>query len=333
MSSVNRPDKVSLDAYSDPQLQLQNGDGVYSRFTNILRTPILNAKGIQLLNANFINSRLQLDDNTQLMFWYYTNTSGTPQLRCIRLQPSNYIAGTTVFTNFVRNRYFNTVDELVAALNQAASAGGDTNVLNPFFTAGQLSFSYDPAARKISIVTTNGSVSIGPAAADDPAVLAAMRGNTIVMNTFSGNVVQPNVPGLTMNSRIGFARSFFSRPLWFSAGGTQQIVASSTGRFEVTPIIADANPILVGTQNVGVYISVVNGAGMDSTGRKNLLQTVPIQVAPLNINSYTCSSVEKPALSVPNEIYEITVDLLDDFGRPFHQPPNYNTQLALAIYY
>jgi hypothetical protein len=72
---------------------------------------------------------------------------------------------------------------------------------------------------------------------------------------------------------------------------------------------------------------------MDQTGRKNLLQTIPIEVAPLNINSYTCSSVEKPAISVPNEIYEITVDLLDDFGRPFFQPPNYNTQLALAIYY
>lgn len=332
MSSTNHPDKVSLDAFSDPQLQSQNGNGVYSRFTNVLSTPILNAKGIQLLNANFINSRLQLDDNSQLMFWYYTNTSGTIQLRCIRLLPSNYVPF-NFFTNFSRNRYFNSVDELVIALNVAAGANGDTNIMNPFFTGGQITFSYDASQRKISMVTSNTSVSVGPAAADDPAVLAAMRTNTIVMNSFSGLVPQPNVVGLTMNARLGYARSFFSRPLWFSAGGTQQIVSSSTGRFEVVPIEGDCNPILIGTQNVGIYCSVIAGSGMDFTRRKNLLETIPVQVAPLNINNYTLTSVKNYAMSVPNEIYEITIELLDDRGLPFLQPPSYNTQISLAILY
>jgi hypothetical protein len=72
---------------------------------------------------------------------------------------------------------------------------------------------------------------------------------------------------------------------------------------------------------------------MDFTGRKNLIQTIPIEVAPLNINSYTASSVEKPALSVPTDIYEISVEMLDDNGQPFVQPPNYNVQVALAVYY
>jgi hypothetical protein len=78
---------------------------------------------------------------------------------------------------------------------------------------------------------------------------------------------------------------------------------------------------------------VVSGSGIDSTGRKNLIQTVPIEGAPLTINSYTASSVEKPAISVPTDIYEITVEMLDDFGQPFVQPPNYNVNLALAVYY
>lgn len=331
--SLNHPDKLSLDAYSDVNLQTQNGNGVYSRFTNVLRTPILNAKALQLLNANFINSRLQLDDNTQLMFWYYAFVSVTPVLRCIRLLPSNYIAPSG-FTNFTRNRYFNTVDELVATLNLAAAAAGDIASSNPFFTANQITFFYDQNQRKVSITTTNVGTPIAPAAFDDPAVLTAMRGNTITMNTVSSSAfIQPNLPGHTMNPRIGFSRSILSRPLWFAAGVSNTIAASSTGRFETTPIEADTNPILLGAQNVSVYCSVVNGSGIDGSGRRNLLQTIPIEVAPLNINSYTCSSVEKPAMSVPNEIYEVQIELLDERGLPFFQPPSFNTQLSLAVYY
>lgn len=327
MSSTNRPDKVSLDAYSDPQLQTQNGNGVYSRFTNILRTPILNAKGIQLLNANFINSRLQLDDNSQLMFFYWFGSIGNLQM--VRLLPSNFIPAAG-FTAFTRNRYLNSVDELVAALNTSASAGGDVFASNPLWAANAIIFSYNAASRKITVQSRTADV-ISPAAADDPAVIAAMASNQFTMQTIGGVRIQPYVQTITMNARLGFAMSSVARPLW---GGVSSVprAANQTGVLAVS-IEADASPILLGTQNIGVYVSVVNGAGMDQTGRKNLLQTVPIEVAPLNINSYTCSSVEKPALSVPNEIYEITVDLLDDFGRPFFQPPNYNTELALAIYY
>lgn len=330
MSSINRPDKVSLDAYSDPQLQLQNGNGVYSRFTNILKTPILNAKGIQLLNANFINSRLQLDDNSQLVFWYQLFKPEN-SLGVVRLYPSNYVAPAG-FTTFVKNKYFNTVDELVATLNLAASTGGDNITNNPLWVANQVSFSYDPETRRISFTSTNANT-VGPAAADEPALVSTLKNNFITMNTLtSASFLQPYVAGFSMNAKLGFAMSALARPLWQTAASVP-FIASSTGLKLSTPIEADANPILLGAQNVSVYVSVANGAGMDSTGRKNLLQTIPIEVAPLNINSYTCSSVEKPALSVPNEIYEITVDLLDDRGLPFLQPPNYNTELALAIYY
>jgi hypothetical protein len=69
------------------------------------------------------------------------------------------------------------------------------------------------------------------------------------------------------------------------------------------------------------------------SNRKNLIASIPIEVAPLNINSYTTSSVEKPASSIPTEIYEIRVELYDDNGTPFYQPPNYNSEFSFSVYY
>ncbi len=355
---MNRPDKVTLDAFSDPQLQTQNLGGSYNRFTNQLRTPVLNAKGVQLLDANFINSILQLNDNSQLMFWFFTSTSPTitrslDTLKCIRLHPSDFVPyyppnnpGAS-YTAFVKNRYFNSVTELVAALNQAATTGGDDITYNPYLQFATIQFSYDTTTRKVSVTPlgTNNYISI--AAADDPFVLDALRGTTrpnsrIRMNgynssnTYATATLQPYVERVTMNQRLGYAMGFNTRGKYW--GATSQIgVASSTGvpmnsNPNPNPIEADTYPILLGSQNVGVYLSVIGGSGMDSTGRKNLLQTIPISVAPLNINAYS-TPMERPALSLPNEIYEMTIELLDDYGQPVLQPANFDTSVALAIYY
>jgi hypothetical protein len=348
MATLNRPDKITLDAYSDPNLELVNGNGVYNRFTNQLRTPILNAKGIQLLNANFINSILQLNDNSQLVFWYYVQNTATSirqigNLKCVRLLPSTFVPRTG-YTSFTRNRYFNSVTELVAALNTAASTGGDDVVYNPMWVANQVQFSYDTTTRKISVTSTNANF-IAPAAADDPFVIDRLRGTTdpttrIRMNgytssgTYATATLQPYVEGVSMNARLGFAMGFGSRGLWWNGSSTQGCATSTGVPFATGTLIeADSPPILLGSQNCSIYLSIVTGSGMDSTGRKNLIATIPIEVAPLNINSYTLSSVEKPAISVPTEIYEITAELLDDYGQPFLQPGNYNTNLSFSVYY
>lgn len=136
-----------------------------------------------------------------------------------------------------------------------------------------------------------------------------------------------------MNARLGFTLSFGARGLWYGAN-SQPGVATSTGEpHNTTGIPADTQPILLGVQNVGVYLSISTGGGMDSYGKKNLIASIPIEVAPLCINSYTTNSVEVPSLSTPNEIYEVTVELIDDSGNPFPQGWNYNTQIALALYY
>lgn len=348
MASINRPDKITIDAYSDTNLEVNAPNGMYNRFRNQLQTPILNAKGLQLLNANFINSILQLNDNSQLMFFYYA--SGTQagirtlaNLKCVRLHPSNFVARSG-YTAFTRNRYFNSVTELVAALNTAASTGGDDVTYNPLWVANQVTFSYDTTTRKISVQCGAGTY-IAPASADDPFVLDQLRGTTNPNNRirmsgfnspgalYSQATLQPYVEGVSMNARLGYAMSFNARGLWWSSA-SQQGVATSTGfPLTNTPIEADSPPILLGSQNCSIYLSIVTGSGMDSTGRKNLIQTIPIEVAPYNINSYTASSVEKPAISIPTEIYEITAELLDDYGQPFFQPGNFNTNIAFSVYY
>lgn len=348
MATLNRPDKITLDAYSDATIEYTGNSGVYSKFTNRLITPIINAKGIQVLNANFINSSLQLNDYS-LMFFYYSNASITAirtaaNLRCVRLLPYNYIPFSG-FTAFTRNAYFNSVQELVAALNVASKTGGDSTTYNPRWTANELTFSYDAAARKVSVVG-NGTNFIAPAAADDPLIAdflnntgsftnqrPVMYGHNATASTYAAATLQPFVVGYSINARLGWAMSYYNRGAWWGAT-SQQGCATATGvPHNANVIEADTNPILLGVQNVNVYVDIVAGSGLDSRNQKNLAASIPIEVAPLHINSYTLSSVEQPLISCPTEIYEITCELRDDNGQPFPQPPSFNTQISFSIYY
>lgn len=433
MAMMNHPDKIVLDSFSDPNLELSNPNGVYSRFTNRLTTPILNAKGVLLLNANFINPIMQLNDASQLIFFYYaqssltnfisppvsdetaftsitgsidgigggqlsalsiTNpipvgnrfvisgatgtaaasvngqtftaiagTNGTTiffrssaaagtilgatitpvdTLRCIRLMPSNFVPASG-FTSFVQNKYFNTVSELVAALNLAAASGGDDTLYNPYFIPNQVTFSYDAALRRISVTSAIAGLYIAPAPADDPNVLTLLRGTggltRLKMKTFGATnyataTFQPYVENISMNARLGFAMNYSARGLYWN-GSSLQGCATSTGVPQLfgVPILADAPPILIGSQNVNVYTNITTGGGMDSLNGKNLLATIPLEAPALNVNSYTMSSVEKPSLSTPQEIYEITVEFRDDYGTPVQFPPNYNTELQISLFY
>lgn len=108
MATINRPDRLTLNAYSD-----QNRQGpVYNRFTNTLTNPILGVKGIQLVNANFVNSSLQLnDDKGQLLFFFYASTTQAgiatlANLKCVRLLPSWYVPYPG-FTAYTKNAYYN----------------------------------------------------------------------------------------------------------------------------------------------------------------------------------------------------------------------------------
>jgi hypothetical protein len=350
MATLNRPDRFTLDAFSDPQLEITNATGSYYRFTNTLKTPLLNVKGVQLINANMVNAVLQLNDQSQLMFFYYAsatqaNIATLANLKCIRLHPSWFVPYTG-YTGYTLNKYFNTGSELVSALNTAASAGGDSATYNPIWVAGQVTFAFDTTTRRISVTSTDNTTYIAPAAADDPNVLDLLRGTTTATNrikmnaynssnTYASATFQPYAEGQSMNARLGFCLAYNSRGRWW--GSSSQVgCATSTGvpsNVLATPVVGDGFPILLGVQNVGVYLSISGGGGYDSLGRRNLIGSIPIENAPLSIQSYTMCSVEVPSLSTPNEIYEITVELLDEYGVPFYQPFNFNTEIGLVCYY
>lgn len=352
MATANRPNRITLDAYSDPNLEIAGLNGTYSQFTNQLQTPILGAKSFELISATFINNCLQLNDQSQLVFFYYRNASAsnirnTGNLSCVRLHPSTFVPYPG-FTSFVRNKYFNSVTELCAALTAASAAGGDSAGFNPTWVSGDLTFSYDTTTRKVSVTAANSSIYIAPAAFDDPNISLLLQGLSPFVglpyqikmnaynssNTYATATIQPYVLNQTMNPRLGFAMSINSNPIWRGVN-TQYGVATSTAvpMPTGTLIEADSNPILLGAQSVGIYLDTVMGGGYDSANAKNLLSPVFINVPPLNVVTYVPASVNQPLLSVAQEIYQITVRLIDDAGVPFLQSPNFNVRIEISIGY
>lgn len=346
---ANRPSRITLDAFSDPQLEFSRNNGLYNRFTNTLTAPVVKAKSVQVLSVSCINSGLQLNDQSQLMFFYYASATqaairNATNLRCVRLLPSWYVPAAS-FTAFVKNKYFTTVSELVGALNQASATGGDNTTYNPRWAGGQLTWSYDSATRKISVQATDGTTFIAPAAADDPLV-ADFLNNTgsftnqrPVMNglNFSGSYaaaqVQPFMVGQSMNARLGFAMGYLNVGIWAGSASQYPGCATSTGVPLASAIEADTNPILMGAQNVGVYIQETGGSGYDSLRNRNLALNVPISVPPLNVISYNATGVENNLMYVPENFYQFSVELRDELGLPFYQPPSWNTQVVLGVRY
>jgi hypothetical protein len=350
MRLINRPDKVTADSFSDPNLKYANNNGYFSQFTNALNTPILDVKGIQLLRANFVNPSLPLYDwNGQCIFVYAKNSNTTipdsSVFHTVRLHPSWYVPATGYGT-YVKNSYYNNGTELASNLNIAASAGGDSTLYNPSWLSNDVSFSYNTATRKISFQGLSSSNYYSPVPADHPALPAFLSTYTgpdptgIKMNAlgFSGSYAnalpQPFVNGVTMNSRLGYGLSYNTRGLFWT-GASVKGCATTTGIPQSNGIATEADswPIMLGIQQVNVYLSVITGSGLDSGIKKNLLATIPIENASLGVNSYTLSSVEKPAKSVANEIYTLQFDFTDEEQNPVYFPPNMNVNMELNLFY
>ena len=281
---------------------------------------------------------LQLNDSAHLMFFYYKGvTAGSTvnpgNLKCVRLLPSWYVPA-TAYTSFAKNKYFNSVAELVAALNIAAATGGDDVTYNPLWKADDITFSYDATTRKISFTGNSLSSYYAPAAADDPTVTAYLATNAIKMNAWNGILNQPYVSGASMNARLGFAMSYltrgrFANALSYVGIATPNQYPSNTG----TAIEADAYPCLIGSQNINVYCAQVVTSGNDSQKRRNLLATIPLEQPCLAVNSYTLSATVHPALTCISELYQLDFEFRDDYGNLFPFFPNTNVNLELNVWY
>lgn len=335
---LNRPDKITVDSFSDPNLDRMGNNAYFSQFTNQLNTPLLDVKGIQLLRANFVNPSLPLNDfNGQLIFVYSRHTINSvipangSTFKAIRLHPSWYVPNAS-YTTFIKNKFYNNGTELVADLNLAAGTNGDLATYNPGWVAGDVTFTFNTATRRISFAGTNNTLFYAPVPADHPAMATFLAG--ITMNTFSGIIRQPTFPNITMNSRLGFALSYLNTGIFANVatvlGCATSITVPQAGLLAVE---GDSFPIMIGTQNINVYCSVINGSGNDSGRAKNLLATLPIENTPISVNSYTLSSVEDPAKSVASEIYTLVFNFTDDYGAPLFFYNNMNINLELNIYY
>lgn len=347
MATTNRPDKISCDAFSDPTLTSAPNGGIYSQFNNDLTLPLVGVKALQLLRVNFVNNSLQLNDyNGQLLFVYSRNTTTAipadgSTFRVIRLHPSYFVpfAGYTAFT---KNRYFNNGTELVAALNAAASTGGDSATYNPSWVANDVTFSFDVTTRRISFTGNTAGNFYAPIPQDHPALAGFLAGvNQVRMNTInSGNtyataLAQPiSGAAITMNERLGFALAYLNRGIFWSANSVLGCATSSgIPQANTVAVEADSWPILLGSQNLNIYCNAVSGSGQDSRRRRQLIGTIPIENVPLGVCSYTLTSVEGHLLSVLGEIYSLQFSFLDDWGNPFWFNPNFNCNLELSVWY
>jgi hypothetical protein len=350
MATTNRPNRISCDAFSDNTLTYASNNGVYNAFTNTLRLPLLGVKGVQLLRANFVNSSLPLNDyNGQLIFVYSRNTTtaipDSSTFHVVRLLPSWYVPASG-YTDYIKNAYFNNGTELALALTNAADTGGDSTTYNPSWLAGDVTFSFDTFTRKLSFTGTTASNYYAPVPADHPdlpAFLATYTGGSptgLKMNAlgFSGSYAaglkQPYVAGVTMNERVGFAMGYNNTGIQWTSSSVRGC-ATTTGVPQANTVEteADSFPIFLGTQNLNIYCNVVAGSGQDSRTLRTLLATIPIENAPLGVCSYTLTSVDGPALSVGDEIYNLQFTFLDDNGSPFYFLPNYNVNLEMNIFY
>lgn len=352
MATTNRPDRISCDAFSDVNLFNIANNGNYSEFSNALNTPLLNVKAVQLLRANFVNSSLQLNDyNGQLFFVYSRNTTTAipadgSTFHIVRLHPSWFVPNAS-FTSFVKNKYYNNGAELVADLNLAAATGGDSTLYNPSWLAGDVTFSFNTSTRKISFAGTVNNLYYAPIPYDHPALpgflinavhQVKMNGANNGAGGAGTGTLQPYARGLldgtTMNQRLGFAMGYNNRGIfWGSSSVLGCATTAGVPQLGLVSIEGDSWPILLGTQNINVYANIVAGSGQDSRTLRTLLATIPIENAPLGVCSYTLTSVDGPALSVGNEIYNISFSFLDDCGTPFYFSGNYNVNLELNVFY
>ena len=352
MATTNNPNRISCDAFSDVNLFNIANNGNYSEFSNTLTQPLLNVKAVQLLRANFVNSSLQLNDyNGQLFFVYSRNTTTAipddgSTFHIVRLHPSWFVPNAS-FTAFVKNKYYNNGAELVADLNLAAATGGDSTLYNPSWLAGDVTFTFNTATRKISFAGTVNNLYYAPIPYDHPALpgflinavhQVKMNGANNGAGGAGTGTLQPYARGLldgtTMNQRLGFAMGYGNRGIfWGSSSVIGCATTAGVPQLGLVAIEGDSWPILLGTQNVNVYANIVAGSGQDSRTLRTLLATIPIENAPLGVCSYTLTSVDGPALSVGNEIYNISFSFLDDCGTPFYFSGNYNVNLELNVFY
>lgn len=319
VSAVNQPNRVFLSSYDDDTET--NGNALeYNNFTIKLNTAILNAKKMQLLRASIPNAKVSIPDY-QLTFWYWRSPAvggGPEELKNVRIYPESYgiINNTTGPVNGVPiNRLIANYQDFAQILNDAAAAA-DNVVLNPYHTAGDVTFAYDPYTRKFSMTGTNINYNYYIAGYQDPAVLAAQK----LIKT-SAATVQPYLAEVLLNQRVGFVN-----PQTEVVSGVTVVYGANT------PILASSWADLVYSQNVILLTNIVPGSSLGSGKQHNILACVPINAPSLGVGQYSAPLVNFMS-RIMKEIYEIQIYMIDDNYQPYNVPQNATVNVELGFVY
>lgn len=335
---VNNPERVFLNSSDDNRNTTNYG---FSEFTCTYDTPILGAKKTMMLRATIPNAQVNIPDY-QLVFWYYrlptsTTTPSATHLKAVRLYPSTYVAPAALGTTYTKNRYFSDPADFVTQLNTAAAAGGDNVTYNPYWVAGDITFSYNATTKQITFTGNTATNYYAPAGWNDPVVNAAVAGQTITTPSTANIAVtypQPLVQGWTLNLRVGYAMSGTSygpqllqvNQIPQYADITHQAIVNGTA------VPVDSFPNLVYSQCVYLYSNIVAGVSLGSGGQHNLLAVVPSNAPQLGVIQYTALTVNMMSKLV-DTIYEITITMRDDANQPFLLPDSAQVNLELAMVY
>ena len=335
-SRVNNPERVFLNSSDDPRTIGNQG---FSQFVCTYDTPILGAKKTMMLRASIPNAQINIPDY-MLEFWYYslptaTTVPGQVSLRCVRLYPSWYQAPAALGTAFTKNRFFSDPADFVTQLNLAAGVGGDNVTYNPYWVAGDITFSYNATTKQITFTGNTAGRFYCPAGWDDPNVQASTA--SVTMPNFSGvgTTIQPSVPQWTMNLRVGYAMSGYTFGYPGNIGASPQTAMAditNTAYANGTAVPADSYPNLVYSQCVYLYSNITAGVSLGSGGQHNLLAVVPVNAPPLGVIQYTALTVNMMS-KIADTIYQITIEMRDDANQPFILPDNAQVNLELAMTY
>jgi len=324
VSAVNQPERVFLNSNDDntpPTEALIAGEGLagngFSKFTCRLPTPILNPKRTQLLRAAIPNAQVNIPDY-DLIFWYFAipvaPAPQVPVLRNVRIFPSNYQGATG---GCAVNRQLASYADLVTLLNQSAAATDTSG--NPYHVAGDITFAYDANTKKISWQGTNIGFAYAQAGYNDPQVEV----DRFNVRYTAGGAVQPTLSETNLNLRSGF--TFYDTE---ASNPNTFLVTYPSG----TPVVAPSWANLVYSQCVYMFANIVAGSGMGSGGQHNLLSVVPMNAPSLGVSLYQAPMVNW-LTKVPQEIYEITIYMLDDNYQPFVVPNNAIVNIEMGFSY
>jgi len=271
--------------------------------------------------------------------------------------PPEYQAANANLSSFFNRRYED-YDDLVTSLNiVAASANLNCSIQN------DISFNYNQALNKIVFTPNPANVAAGyyylPLGYADPNIAKFYKVQPISTSIEPGNFNYSYdfQPQTLMNPRLGFtwnglfpnpfqsANPWTDKPLmgslyWYLRSNDPYYIPSPLTPLQQNFLTFNNYPDLVNTSCVRVYADFAFSSTQDSLNSTaplnqttgGLLSIVPVNTTNLGVGFYQ-NNFSNPLTKIPQNLTEISINMLTDQGTPFYLPNSATVILELAIAY